>query len=803
MTQTMLSDTAVKNVRKNVPLHYSRCLRGSSANISTAVVCTCMHLLGMPAVLLSVILYLSDKLQKGTVEHYFSEFDGSVPYIVIGCIAFIIAFLAGSNAAMNSFTHLYSKQKVDMELSLPLSYKQRFVSGYFTGLGTYILPFIAAQAVSMILFLIGHLTLDGKTIKISGQIRGVTFSAFETLFPYYIEAAAGVLVIMIMFYTMWVLTMTFCGSKLEAVLYGTGANLIMPAIFGSVILIIDSTLYGSSADSYIALGDTFLGFLISCTSPAGAAFALAQYLANKTDTSQSFFGYYLTEESNLNFARFIVSVLAVSAVFFFAAMFVYSRRKAEDTGKSFAVKGFYYFVLSCMIFFIITVTMYNTLDLVPVIIVSAAAYIILDCICERGVKRIGLSCVKYIVTTLVCLGVFFLPSKTGCFGVEYRVPDVSEISSVTLVGYYDYFRPSLYYGIYTGTGEESYSYYDEENIKMITDMHRAHLEYYKEHPELKSALPSRYGYSYQHFSDSILPLSDAAFSIKYKLKNGFTLTRNYKLYCGALEKIINLDTSAEAKENYIAGITEAIEKIREEYDDSLNAYTSGRFHYGIPHQEFKMPQDFCERLTECLAEDIRNVSFEEYIHPERPSYNTLFIQGKTVSGTVDGRYIQIELPAYYHKTAEYLNSVGLDPGETDPDIISGSVTADTAEICISRFDSSFHSPVNTSSLNEKIISFVPDEQFTNYDINDRDTDGVYVLTRLLDDEDINALCEIYSNSIEYCVPETDCYTVKRHGTAYCYIPEQYNSTIERIYEKYKDYGFRISPETGEIEYMTE
>lgn len=88
MTQTVSPE---KKRNGNIPLHFGIALAGN--NKSTFAICAAMHLLGVPAVLISVMVHLHRVFAdpKLSFIDYFSESDG---YIVIACIALIIAFSA-------------------------------------------------------------------------------------------------------------------------------------------------------------------------------------------------------------------------------------------------------------------------------------------------------------------------------------------------------------------------------------------------------------------------------------------------------------------------------------------------------------------------------------------------------------------------------------------------------------------------------------------------------------------------------------------------------------------------------------
>lgn len=738
MTQTVSPE---KNKKTNIPLHYGMAL--AAGNKSTFAICTAMHLLGVPAVLISVMVYLNVVLTDP--DAVFSDyFRGSEAYMVIAVIALIIAFFNGTNAAMNSFKHLYSKQQVDMELSLPLSSKQRFVSGYFSGLAVYILPFIGAEIISCILFLIGHLVFDGKTIPNIHYYSSIpkTVDFFGEYFPLFAKTAFGGLLLMIMFYTMWVLTMTFCGSKLEATLYGAGANIVMPAIYSALMILVQNNMYG--ADNSLLSHDP-LSAVFYATSPIGAGISLALCLAG---------------EDGFTYLGYVLPTFICTAVFFAAAYFSYRRRRAEETGKSFAVKEFYYVVLTCMVFFVMVA--FNSIDsdmMIPSVIITCAAYVILDCLSARGMKRIGMSFVKYIITAVGCSGIIWVIIGTGFFGAETGVPRVSEIESVTVNRYYYNVEvPQL-----SVSGDAVYR--SEEAITTVTDMHRRQLELHKADTDTTNK-----------------PLSNVY--ITYMLKNGFTMTRRYDTYSEAYSMLLPLQTCDETKERLIGETEELAENIKDMKNIRI-VYDINRG-YDNAQTRYNVPEDFAERFKAAYCEDIRNMTVEELIRPAHQSYGRVTIQ--EIRG--DEGYDHSEwavIPACFEKTAEYLRSLDF---RTSDGLINNYYED---IITVSRFIPDGN--MLTVADGEKVgLMSVIDETVTNREeyINvHSDELGEAVYSEYMDSTDIYMLCSIYSHGIEDFIPDSECYVVSFGGTLgrdHVYVPEEYNSEIERILEKYTDYG---------------
>ena len=808
-----------KNKKVSPALHYGVCM--AQKNKSTAFVCFAMHMLCVPLILVSIIVRLRNSMTAPPDTEYVPswEFWGTRHiYFIIGCAALLIAVLLGSNIAMNSFAHLYSKHKADMELSLPLSAGERFTAGYFSGLAVYILPFIAAQVFSLILFLIGHLAVDGREIYsfadagISPSDSIVICTFFEDAFPAYIELAAGGIIIMAMFYTLWVLTMTFCGSKTEAVLYGAAANLVMPALYYTFNTLINSKMYG--ACNYIT-DKSMLNSLFFAASPIGAAVSLETYIEKVFFKGRySLLGiYWYGYRFDGSFAEFAVPAVICTVIFFTAAMLLYNRRKAEDTGKSFAVKGFYYVVLTCMVFCILMLMMnmesetdpnlnINGSTLLPSIAISAAIYIILDCVSGRGIKHIHFSVLKYAVTAAVSFAAYLLIIRTGFFGAEEYVPAVSEIKTATLMGYEGYCgittpqilgfeQAQLAYSAYEADIHDSYTFSGDEAKSIITETHRRQLELHKTSP-----------YSFEdgqlYFSDKETMEQGSEYYcpttvwIKYELKNGSEMERRYIIHAGAYAKLLSLETTGERQDilaDTAKKLAEHLKTIPElDIDD----------HNSIMHIENK--EEYIDGLTAAYIKDVRNLTTDSLVHslPEEDMFTEYRqidfrpVYDGDEESLYRGIYGSLNVPYCFSETRKFLGSFDLEVSygysaeQRRADRIESFYNTD---IAICRFTPSYDLPVSAGKNDTLLYISNPDGEDGSYMQGEPVmylTAPVTVPAKQTDEEDMSALFEIYSNSTSSYIPDKECNTMTTGGdrTGFVYIPERYYDTLEEILAKY-------------------
>ena len=117
-----------------------------------SVIIFILHLIAAPSILISAIYNITNHIDSTPSESTYFIAAGATFFA--GALGILIAFM--------NFGCLYNKNKADMYLSAPLSMKQRFFSDYLSGLASYMIPFIAAQIPTLILFAVGHFGFDGK-----------------------------------------------------------------------------------------------------------------------------------------------------------------------------------------------------------------------------------------------------------------------------------------------------------------------------------------------------------------------------------------------------------------------------------------------------------------------------------------------------------------------------------------------------------------------------------------------------------------------------------------------------------------
>ncbi|MCI5750913.1 MAG: hypothetical protein MR038_00310 [Oscillospiraceae bacterium] len=741
MTQTV-------SKRSNSPaVHYGLSL--AKRNFKFGILSLCMNFLGLPMFLIAVLAeayqmkaetpdWFTDKASYRIVS-VFGVTDEI--YIFIAAVCTIAAVLSGVFIAMGSFSHLFDKQRVDMDFSLPLTADKRFFAGYLSGLGVYVLPYIFCQIISLILLTVGRLTVDT-------WVSGLQAKVFEDFTPMCIKLIFGGLVIMTMFYTLFVLTMCFCGSRFETGAYGVGANFCLPVIYFCIDWLISDESYGLV---FRISDDTPINHLFGCTSPIGAICGLyltlypdnwdrAFYSVNSSAADYSFFSVY-------SFGFWVIKCLAVTALLVFCAYRLYRRRTAEQTGRIFISKTFYYFVMVCLMMILSVFVSESSTGIFPMLIVTAAVFLIMDCVSNRGIKKLGRSVGKYAVIMAVLIGGYLITDNTGYFGAEDYVPDPGEVKCAELYDYEGYYSTDLY----TGT----YRFEDEKNIKMITDAHNMQLDEYNSSAEAVRA--------------------GCALGIKYTLKSGAVVKRYYSdAFCCAYEELLPLEVSGEMKEQKLAALKTTAE------DKALCIASHGTENY--PNLNKKTySEDFASGLINSLTEDINAMTTEDYsghgLGNDVLNIGTGYLDDNSYVIPSGAYYEVYTLTEAYPRTLEYLSSYGIEPYHEE---YTAADIASLDGIELRRVSADYRIPVSHSwDMSETLaVIYDPDYYGNRYEYSNYPPKDMRISD--LTEEQLTQLAEIASDAVKNYIPDKDYYSISINGNTDMYIPEKYNDIIESI-----------------------
>lgn len=730
-------------------------------NMKLMIVIFVLHFAAAPLLLIAFLTQLA--------ANHRPDIDGG--FIAAAVIGTGLAAAAGMICALSVFKYLYNKSAVDMRLSLPMTTGQRFVSDLLSGLFVYIVPYIGAEIISLLLTLIGHLAFDGKLVKIKSVLGNgeITYQSwechvFEQVYPYLWRVILGGLILMVMFYVITVIAAGCCGNIFESAAYDILLCGLVPVAVLVAVYAVSNNINGFEPEAYL------VNFLSWC-GPFGGAFGLIMTLDtyNLENSSDYYnFDYLLGNNGyDLSFGKWFVIFTLITIALAAAAFLIYRKRKAEDTGKPVVFGIFYHLIMTVGIFSLCYLMLIDgTENFVPVFVISFILYFVMHVIRNRGFGKIVKGLVIYAFTVLLSVGSFLLMSDTKCFGAGDFVPDAGKVSKAVIN--------------YTGQLETVSSSFprveinDPEALKILTQVHRDIVDY---HNAAK-------------YNDPLNTYMNCSLNIRYTLTSGRTVTRSYfPVGSEAINELSKLDILEEVKqaraETARRAFTDVLERRLKEYDENyitngdvknnsrskLYAELTPQWTYsegGKDYNEYcrvgynDLPDDFGAKLGEAVYNDIMNESPEEYYTPS----------GKMWSLTVYNM-AQIYVKESWSETMAYLSSCGFTE--------LPEVTKELAEKYTD--DSNF----SLSLLSMPLLEYMSEQDIgtSSYDLSN--FGSFSYKNRSMDISSFSGVFEYYddiltllSHSYKEYKTDESCYTISVNGNC-AVIPTEYSETAERVF----------------------
>lgn len=698
---------------------------------------TALNILAVPLLLLNAIFNIISQKQYGADDSF----------IVIAVIATVIGGLMAIYFAAANFRYLFDRNRVDMYMSLPLSSKRRFMSDFFSGLFSYLVPFAATQILSMIIFLFAHIFVDGNSYTFVDEyqnVQTISCTIFGEAFPIYLKMLFCGILTMIMLYTVVVLVCSCCGTLFETILFTFVIGAGVPGVIALIFSTYFSNLYG------IDCMKQFL-YIITTTSPVGGGVA-AVVAAIQNAASAEAYGFKLWV--------WALIYIAVTLLIFAAAYYLCTRRRAEQTAQKYTYAPFYYtamFIVTLAVTLILLSVLDNEIKkyFITIVFVSAAAYTLISLGARGGFKHIVKDAIAYAAMFAASLCLTLLISKTNCFGIITKVPDASSVNSVEIVysGAFNGFNSGRFYSAEDFNIVENDNLFVSSDSNVIGAVTKAHSYIIEEYKKNDNSEQSRY-------------YSSAYIGIRYNLKSGKTLTRFYH-YSGipmVTETLLEIDKTQEYRD-YIAESASNI--IREDYQyyQSEHYITPGNqakkfpiffFKDGITHYamtdgdklDSNADEEFVIAFADALESDIKNMTTEEYLSTRDNVYGELKL---FFSGSILIRNC-------------YKNTIALLE-ETYPEIINMKTEpenryADGAEYILMNYEDYTE---NTGCT--KIISRVEDYFNAEAGKNAGTAEGFK---------------ELLEKAETMYITDEKCYTIYMNGELMI-IPSEYSDEAERIY----------------------
>lgn len=742
-----------------------------------SVIIFILHLIAAPSILISAIYNITNHIDSTPSENTYFIAAGATFFA--GALGILIAFM--------NFGCLYNKNKADMYLSAPLSMKQRFFSDYLSGLASYIIPFIAAQIPTLILFAVGHFGFDGKEFKyladiIDDSYTYYTCDFFENAFPIYCRYAVGGILAMIMLYTLTVLIMTCCGTFFDSIVHTVLINFFSPFAFALTF----DTIYNAN---FMLDLNRFFYPIFAWTSPAGAVAMLIMGIGDN-----------LYSYNAIPFWEWSIGVIANIAVTFALAYHFYKKRRAEHITKPIVFRWIYSLMMILGLCFAVVLSFRNEfIDglkfnkyFFTIVFVTFLVYMLCEIISNRGFKNLWKGAVRYVITFAAYTACIALLTSTRLFGAEYYVPSADDVEKIYL-GYGGAYNENIYttFTYYGGDGsdESVFVIEDRDNIENIIAAQRISASLKKTAVENGG----RNGW-FDWLMESGEPFDTRDFSVCCVLRSGRRVTRAYSVVnAEAVKHLMTIDVSDEYKvqaaqnlKNRFVPYNELYEsKVKDEelwgtlggvenvsIDLLLFTPANGLGVEGTGYNKVKMDESFYNELRDAVAADRADLTADQYYRPCSDRKYALCVDSVLWGLAIDGSWTETMKVLAAHNCFESLND------ETDR-ILDESNTDNKRTIKISRNRFSAETGYSDVLYSEK-QGVSTKEYWSGVTSGDNSR---YVIHY---SEDLRKLFEVMQ--FRY-VTDEKMYSIDINGNSYP-IPPEYSDVAERVFEsaeKLSDY----------------
>ncbi|MCI1965696.1 MAG: hypothetical protein LKJ17_06150 [Oscillospiraceae bacterium] len=473
-------------------------------------------------------------------EYYSSFVDHMAPFLAMFVVLVFCAVLC-----VNLFSYLQNKRSVDLLHALPVRRESMLLGRWFAGITVLFVPVL----------------LDCLSMWIISAAYGIPAAAsMQTLFLQML----WVLLMGAAAFTFCVFMMLCTGTTLDAVLSALGINGGYPLLIICVYTVAGLLLPGFNGE------DVFqhLGILTAFAPFAAGIFA--------TIDGQSVW--------------LALWWLAVTLLLLAGSILLYRRRRSETAEDNFAIplpKIAVRFLLTAaggLGFGLILNTSSMSGFFFGVLFGSFATHVVVEAVYSRGFRYMKKSMMWYgifVVMFIACYGVLC----TGLFGYDTRVPNASEVESVSVIPYYSGDHSTqIVDDHWNQIAELTPTIRDSENIKTVVNLQQNIIQKYR----------SRYPYRLKNHMGGGLTFS-------YKLKNGKVMTRVYQSYSDDMD----LNEMVQPFYKELSGMREYVETsdlifyVQPDSMESIDVYTAqaqGKTHV--------LDAEKAQQLQEAVKQDL-------------------------------------------------------------------------------------------------------------------------------------------------------------------------------------------------------
>ncbi len=248
---------------------------------------------------------------------------------------------------------------------------------------------------------------------------------------------------------------------------------------------------------------------------------------------------FYNEEAPANaYIRWVIMSLITIAIYLFGAYFLYKFRKAEDVSKPYVYKAFFYFIMTCAVFCILSLFIINDDDdFFGGILICAIGWFIMEVITRRGFKRFWTAGLGFCAAVGGVLAICGICKATDGFGASKHVPANMNISSVSIESYD--LLPVQY---------DDISFRDKDVINAVTALNKEIIDrhYNSENYQYKVAANT----PEQNSLSSIYDCQHI--SITYKTRTGSTVMREYSFASGIAGDLVQAVILSDEYAEYVS-----------------------------------------------------------------------------------------------------------------------------------------------------------------------------------------------------------------------------------------------------------
>ena len=617
---------------------------------------------------------------KSFVEYKFSYSNNEIPLVV----------LAGIVIGIAQFDFLHKKSYLTTLLSFGVKREKLFRHRLLIPLITSVVAILITEFIA--------LGINIKVIGFSDELPLIFISKLLSILKYFLFS-----------YTATIVSFVFSGRTVEAILSSCAFVTISDIIIIFTKYTSDFALYGKPYTFDIFMDDSKLVAL----NPLGGI------LSTAAETNSINTDYALCVISSVIWLTICVAVLFILTEYF------KKNYKSERSGFKGICKPLVAVVTCTLSFFVAVVFiiiadeiffyMYSkavilctlALSISGAFVIAAAIYLLV----YKSSKKLKSAFIGSGITSGV-IAITFIVCVTGVFGTYNKAPALSEIDSITISNPFPEFTTEHYDGSFTNMYaigmQYAFTFTDEEDILLLCETHEL-------------------------FSDTAEEQFESDFMLRYNLKNGKVVERNFMhINKEALEKILPLWDSETVKALYCELLFPDYKAFE---DFTYDYYETG--HYKEPMALAKFDSEYMAlsflskhgvttnfliqekdaftekqyiQLKNAVYKDLCEMSYKDFFTPTTEYYGTLYFQKALMYS--DGTF---ELPV----TAAMKNTVAFLKGLPFSDeLFSESNVKKMAVANVIDFIRFYNGELMLNEYHEACLSDDHElSAFTLYDIN--------------------------------------------------------------------------------------